>query len=60
MVFNERVMLYIIQTFYKYFTKLMWQGLVAIEYIFLGVITFSPHELPTFAQSPHKLPTRPK
>jgi len=24
------------------------------------VITFSPHELPTFAQSPHKLPTRPK
>jgi hypothetical protein len=24
------------------------------------VITFSPHELSTFAQSPHKLPTRPK
>jgi len=29
-------------------------------FLLLGVTTFFPHELPTFAQSPHKLPTRPK
>jgi hypothetical protein len=27
---------------------------------FLGVITFSPHELPKNARCPHELPTRPK
>jgi hypothetical protein len=33
---------------------------VLFKYILLGVITFSPHELPKNARCPHELPTRPK
>jgi hypothetical protein len=65
MFYAETNIAYAFVTYIAYASKIIWSRIYYffsffLFFFFLGVITFSPYELPTFAQSPHKLPTRPK